>query len=161
MSKLNRLREELLKNRKAKNLASVTTISTLIGEVERNSKSPAFVKMNEDQIVVFVLKKTVEGLEERRTEGLKIENAAHAYPILKAVEDEMLILGPLVAELIPQQLSQSQLAFIIDEHVAFNKHNGLKGGAIIGAVNKHLQATYPDAYDSKLANELIRTAALA
>lgn len=153
MSKIQYLREQLMAHRKAKASDSVVTLSTLIGEVERNAKSPAFAKMTEDQIVVHVIQKTAEGLNERQRLAWKSENVSD---ILQEIETEQRIIEALIKELVPVQLDENQLSSIINELVIQRKAQGLTGGALIGAVNKQLKADYDGQYDGKTANQYIR-----
>lgn len=109
MSKLQVLRTTLIQKRKAKETAAITSISTLIGEVERASKSKEFANKSEDDIVVMVLMKTKEGLIERVAALEKHEIGMGDVDTLSAFGQELDMLETFIDQLVPKQLETDEL----------------------------------------------------
>lgn len=128
MSILQRLKEELLQNRKTKNKTNVIILSTMIGEIQ-TLQSRDRTRELQDIDVIKLIDKSIQGLQER--------NAIRP-------SDELLHEINLLNSFLPKKLSENEIRRIKTE----NSFASAK--ELMPFLSKH----YPGLYDGKLASKI-------
>lgn len=140
MSLLQRVRQDSLAARKARDGARASFLITLLGEIERVGKD-AGNRETSDTEALAVIQKFAKNLNEVLT--------------VKPGDAQALFERGLLQAYLPEQLSGSTLAAAID---AIVQNLGLTApsGKDMGAVMKALSAQHAGAYDGAEASKLVR-----
>jgi uncharacterized protein YqeY len=137
MSLLDTLKEDLLAARKTKNTTVIGVLSTLLGDLETNSKKTGKAIVDADIITLAKNRiNTIQGLVET------VSNADKTA----SFEAEI----PLYEKYIPTQLTESEILVTIARLKA--EVEGLN----IGQVQAYFRNTYPGRYDAKLVTQVFQ-----
>ena len=131
---LDQIKQDQLAARKAKNKVVASILTTLIGELETQSKGKG-IDLH-DATVLSVVKKFKVNI---------------AFTLAKAPSDDLRIELETLSKYEPQQLSEIELKFIIDEFV----NDGFNS---IAKIMTKLKECYAGKYDGALAAKLINHA---
>ena len=131
---LDQIKQDQLDARKAKNKVVASILTTLIGELETQSKGKG-IDLH-DATVLSVVKKFKVNI---------------AFTLAKAPSDDLRIELETLSRYEPQQLSEIELKYIIDEFV----NDGFNS---IAKIMSKLKECYSGKYDGALAAKLINHA---
>ena len=131
---LDQIKQDQLAARKAKNKVVASILTTLIGELETQSKGKG-IDLH-DATVLSVVKKFKVNI---------------AFTLAKAPSDDLRIELETLSRYEPQQLSEIELKYIIDEFV----NDGFNS---IAKIMSKLKECYAGKYDGALAAKLINHA---
>lgn len=121
-----------LNARKARDSATATTLSTVIGEIENLAKAGKG-EMN-DAVVTTVIKKFLKNIDET----LKLVPSDHLAHEKKLLES-----------FLPKQLTEAELDAVIDKLIA-------EGSTNVGDAMKALKNSYAGTYDGAQASKLLK-----
>jgi len=141
MSLLNRIKEDLIHARKAKDQKSTNILSTLYAESVMVGKNDG----NRETTDVEVVGK-IRGFIKNIDETLKAISEDHANRADLQAEKSV------IAKYLPQQLSEEQLKNTLSE-IAAGHEKSMKS---MGAVMAELKAKHPGEYDGKQASRIVR-----
>jgi len=135
MTLLNKIKQDSLTARKARDTVASNLLGTLVSEAAMVGKN-AGNRDSTDEEVLKVVKKFLDNAKDT----LKLVGNSNA------IEQEIVILHGYM----PLQLTEAQLKEIIDQLKLSNP------GCTIGAVMANLKTYYEGQYDGKLASQLFR-----
>lgn len=141
MSLLNRIKEDLLCARKAKDQKSANILSTLYAESMMIGKNDGNRETTDTEVVG-----KIRGFIKNIDETLKAINEDN--PNYAALREEKSVLS----KYLPQQLSADQLKTILSEIAAGHEKSMKSMGGIMAA----LKEKHPGEYDGKLASQIVR-----
>ncbi|MFQ5673136.1 MAG: GatB/YqeY domain-containing protein [Nitrospinales bacterium] len=141
MSLLNRIKEDLLRARKAKDQKLTGILSTLYAESMMIGKNDGNRETTDAEVVG-----KIRGFIKNIDETLKALSEDH--PNSADLREEK----SAIARYLPQQLSADQLKNILLE-IAAGHEKSMKS---MGAVMAELKEKHPGEYDGKLASQIVR-----
>jgi uncharacterized protein YqeY len=138
MSILNKIKQDQLAARKARDSDTALSLTTLIGELETISKKTG--KSTEDADTIKLLKKFAEGARENAVIAGDRRDSDWADRAWAEVE--------LYEKYLPKQLSEAELSAAIKDIIVENNTMPL--------IQKALKEKYNGLYDGKKATEIIK-----
>ena len=139
MSLLQLIKSDALEARKRRYTSTVTTLTTLIGELETYAKNTGHETTDAD--VVTFLKKTIKNIDETlKTLEFSGDNRVHK---LLAEKD-------MLERYLPRQLNEAELKAVIEGFIA-------AGTTSVGDAMKLLKTQYNGQYDGALASSILKT----
>lgn len=144
MTILTNIKQEQLRARKDRDTVKATLLTTLIGEAVMVGKNDGNRETN-DAEVVRVIKKFITNAKET----LLVIKDSDRLEDIKKVTIEIDTLHAFL----PQQLTGTQLADVIDKIISATASNSLKD---MGKIMKALKEQYSGKYDGAEANALIK-----
>lgn len=142
MSLLSTIKSKQVEARLARDTATASTLTTLLGEASAVGKNDGNRETSDDEVIAVVKKfiknidETVVSMGERNLDTTKF-----------------IIERNLLESLLPRQLTAEELEVIVAEYIS---EEGLSGPRSMGLVMKHLQTEYAGKYDGKLASTVVR-----
>ena len=126
MGLLEQIKKEIIVAMKAKDNTKRDILRLIKGEIERGGKHAT------DEFILKIIKKTVDGLEETKSEGY-----AEQIKVLDVF--------------LPSQLSEEEIGTIITELIA---EKGFSGKKDLGLVMRHFKENLGGQYDGKVVSKV-------
>ncbi len=127
------LKSDLITARKGRDQASISILSTLIGEMSANATLVDGVKVVNDEMAVKTLKKFLKGIEET------LERTPDNTDLIQE--------RAVIERYLPKTLSESEITSILSDAKDAGHGN-------IGAMMNFMKTNYPNQYDGKLASQI-------
>lgn len=142
MSLLSTIKQQQVQARLARESATASTLTTLLGEASAVGKNDGNRETSDDEVVA-VIKKFIKNIDETISSMVERNLDHSSFTAERA----------LLESFLPKQLTADELEVIVAEFIS---DEGLSGARNMGVVMKHLQTEYAGKYDGKVASTVVR-----